>query len=310
MKKGVITAISAVLLIFSLNIRAQNQQSEIDSLVNKMRTAGREWNTYAEPLIKIGEPAVAALIENARDTSLSLWNRRIIMTTLNTIHSEQWVEPALEILFDENEAPEIRNRTTAGLSGFDLSHVNTKLWELFSGFENQFYKSNIAHLLLSADTAMAYRAFYELYQTQDGHIGRNALQKLAFLRPGESTNWYLNALQGEDWMTANLAIDSLISASSLNADLLLSVYYLPDIDEEVQWRIVYVLSQRINSANIPFFCEALKSESWLVRTESAIALTKLNKEEVLKQLVVLQNDSAEVVRNNARWVIRELSNSD
>jgi HEAT repeat protein len=65
-----------------------------------------------------------------------------------------------------------------------------------------------------------------------------------------------------------------------------------------------------NSANIPFFCEALKSESWLVRTESAIALTKLNKEEVLKQLVVLQNDSAEVVRNNARWVIRELSNSD
>ena len=307
MKYIITTIISVVLLIFSLNIEAQSQQSEIDSLVNKMRTAGREWNNYAEPLIKIGEPAVPELIENARDTSLSQWNRRILITTLNSIHSERWVEPALEILLDEKETSEIRNRVTAGLSGFDLSEVKNELWDLFTGFENQFYKSNIANLLLSADTAMAYKAFYELYHTQDGHIQRNALQKLVLLRPDNSTKWYLKALQGEDWMTANLAMDSLINASSFIAGPLISVYRLPEVNDEVQWRIVYVLALRFNSAYIPFFCEALKNKSWLVRTESAIALTRLNKPEVLKQMSSQQNDSSEIVQNNARWVIRCLN---
>lgn len=310
MKNGLTLLIAAVVLLFPLNIRAQDQQAEIDSLVIKMRTAGREWNNYANPLIKIGEPAVPSLIRNAQDTSLSQWNRRIIITTLNNIHSEQWVNPALEILLNENETPEIRNRVIPGLSGIDLSHVKEELWTWFKNVENQFHKSNVANLLLSADTAMAYRAFCELYQTQDGHIQRNALQKLVFLKPQQAGFWYMKAIQGEDWMTANLAMDSLINYSSLNSDRLTSAYHLPEVNEEVQWRIVYVLGQRNDSENIAFFCEAMKSESWLVRTESAIALTKQNKEMVLKQMESMQNDSSEIVRNNANWVTRSFSGKD
>ncbi len=298
--------ITAVLLLFFLNTGAQSQQAEIDSLVIKLRTAGREWNNYAKPLIKIGEPAVSELIKNARDTSLSQWNRRILMMTLNSIHSEQWVKPALEILFDEKETPEIRNRVTAGLSGFDLSYVNTELWELFGLTENQFHKSNIASLLLNADTAMAYKAFYELYQTQDGHIQRNALQKMVFLRPNESTTWYLKALQGEDWMTANLAMDSLINSTCFESDKLLQVYNNPKMREEIQWRIVYVLGQRNDSKYVPFLCEALKNESWLVHTEAAVSLIRLDRAKVLTQLEVLKNDSSKTVRNNVEWIVSQL----
>jgi len=67
---------------------AQGQQTEIDSLARMMRTAGREWNDYANPLIKIGEAAVPALIKNAEDKSLSQWNRRISVMTLNQIKSQ------------------------------------------------------------------------------------------------------------------------------------------------------------------------------------------------------------------------------
>jgi len=306
MKKGVTILITALLLLFSMNTWAQSQQSEIDSLVNKMRTTGREWNNYAEPLIKIGEPAVPVLIKNARDTSLSQWNRRILMVTLNKIHSKEWVKPALEILFDENETPEIRNRATAGLSGFDLSHVNTELWELFGRTENQFHKSNIANLLLNADTALAYKAFYELYQTEDGFIQKNALQKLVFLRPNESTYWYLKAMQGEDWMTANFAMDSLINSTSFEADKLLQVYANPEMSEEIQWRIINVFGQRNDSESIPFLCEALKNKSWLVHTEAAVSLIRFDKSKVCAELEILKNDSSNTVRNNVEWIVAQL----
>ena len=227
------------------------------------------------------------------------------MVTLNTIHSELWVEPALEILFDEKETPEIRNRATAGLSGFDLSHVNNELWDLFLSFENQFHKANIASLLLNADTAMAYRAFYELYQTQDGHIQRNALQKLVVLRPGESTKWYLNALQGEDWMTANLAMDSLISATNLNPDELELVYNTSVITELVQWRIIYVFGQQNNQEYIPFLCDAMKNKSWLVRTEAAVALSKFPSGSVDAQVKKLLANSSERVQKNVGWILNQ-----
>ncbi|HYQ59101.1 MAG TPA: HEAT repeat domain-containing protein [Draconibacterium sp.] len=306
--KNSVTIVTIALLVFlSLNIRAQSQQARIDSLVMKMRTAGREWNDYANPLIEIGEPAVPLLIKNATDASLSQWNRRILMTTLNNIHSEQWVKPALKILFDYNETPEMRNRVTGGLSGYDLSQVNEELWLLFNSVENQFHKSNLANLLVNSDTALAYKAFCELYQTQDGHIQRNALQNLVLLRPHESISWYLDAIQGEDWMTANLAMDSLIRSALFEAGSFMSLYNLPGVSEEVQWRVIFVLGQRSDSAYAAFFCEAMESKSWLVRTESAIALSKLNKETVLKQVSGLQNSSTTTVRNNARWVVLHLT---
>ncbi len=298
--------ITAVLLLSFLNTGAQSQQAEIDSLVIKLRTAGREWNNYAEPLIKIGEPAVPVIIKNAQDTSLSQWNRRVLMVTLNSIHSKLWVEPALEILFNEDETPEIRNRVTAGLYGFDLSHVNKELWELFLTTENQFHKSNIANLLMNADTALAYKAFKELYRTQDGHIQKNALQKLVSIRPHESTNWYLKVMSGEDWMTANLAMDSLINSPHLETEKLFSVYQNPATNEMVQWRIVYVLGQQRNPDNIPFLCDALKNKSWLVHTEAAVSLIRFEKERILKKVETMQNDSSKIVRNNVEWIVSQL----
>jgi len=300
---------SNILFLFILvqgYVCAQNQQAEIDSLVRMMRTAGREWNDYANPLIKIGEPAVPGLIKNAEDKSLSQWNRRISVMTLNNIHSPLWKESALKMLLDRNEDPVLRNHATAGLRGFDLSAVKSELWEIYKEAENQFHKSNLAGLLLTADTALAYKAFHELYVTQDGHIQRYALQNLIQLRPQESTSWLLNAIQGEDWMTANLAMDSLITTGHFNADNLLSVYNNPVADEEVQWRITFVVGHRKEVESIPFLVQALQNESWLVNTEAAVGLCSFEKERVLKEMKALKNDSRPFVRNNVIWVLKQL----
>ena len=72
--KCLFMTISILFLVFN-SVFAQNQEAEIDSLVTLMRTAGREWNNYANPLKKIGEPAVPALIRNAEDKNLEQWNR-------------------------------------------------------------------------------------------------------------------------------------------------------------------------------------------------------------------------------------------
>ena len=55
MKRQWIIVILVFGLLVSAPVLAQDQQAEIDSLVTLMRTAGREWNDYADPLIKIGE---------------------------------------------------------------------------------------------------------------------------------------------------------------------------------------------------------------------------------------------------------------
>jgi HEAT repeat protein len=296
-----------ILLIFIQTALSQNQQAEIDSLVKELRTAGRDWTDYSNPLIEIGEPAVPALINNALDKSLPQWNRRISMETLNQIHSEVWLKPALNILFDESEIPDLRNRATAGLRGFDLSDVKTKLWELYRKTENQFYKSNLAALLLTADTTLAYNAFSELYETQDGHIQRFALQSLIQLRPRESTTWLLDAIQGEDWMTGNLAMDSLITSNNFKPNELISVYNKTETSDEVQWRITFIFGKRNEESSIPFLIGALQNESWLVHNEATVALSRFNPDVVLEKLKALKKDDRPYVRINAKWVIKQIT---
>jgi len=290
------------LLIPMVDANSQDQQEKIDSLVSLLKEAGREWNDYSIPLIEIGDRAVPALVEVVKDRSLEQWNRRVAAMTLNSIHSPLWVEPAKEILFDPTEDPVLRNHATAGLRGFDLAEVKDRLWELFNEESNEFHKSNLANLLMTADTSLAYKAFAELYLKYDAHIQRNALQNLVRLRPGESTMWYLNAVQSDDWMTANSAMDSLITSAHFDATALLEAYHQAGSGEELKWRIVYIFEHRNEPESIPLLKEALQDKSWLVHTEAAVGLSRLNPEKVIPALEELQNDRRQYVRNNITWV--------
>jgi len=281
----------------------QVQQARIDSLVNLLKSAGREWNDYAKPLIEIGDAAVPNLIEVAEDKSLSQWNRRIAVMTLNDIHSTLWKKPALNILFNRSEDPELRNQVIAGLKGFDLSDVKEELWGVFEEAENEFYKMNMANLLMTADTSMAYQSCYEIYNNYDGYVKKSALLNLVRLRPQESTAWFLNGLQIDDWMTANMAMDSLVDTRYFATNELISLYHKPDAGEEVQWRIVFIFSHRNVPESIPLLLEAFQDESWLVHTEAAVGLCRFNPEKVIAEMKALRKDSRAYVRNNSQWVI-------
>lgn len=284
----------------------QDQQATIDSLVNLLKSAGREWNDYAKPLIEIGDAAVPDLIEVAEDRSLDQWNRRIAVMTLNDIHSRLWKEPALEMLFDRSEDPGLRNHVTAGLKGFDLGDVSEELWRVYEEVGNGNYKLNIAYLLMTADTSMAYRSCHEIYNNYDGYLQKSALMNLVRLRPHESTAWFLNGLQIDDWMTANMAMDSLVNTRYFATNELLSLYHRPDVGEEVQWRIVFIFSHRNEPESAPLLLEAFRSESWLVHTEAAAGLCRFNPEEVIPEMKALKKDPRAYVRNNSQWVIGQM----
>ena len=297
--------LSIFMILPITDVIAQEQHNRIDSLVNLLKTAGREWNNYADPLIEIGEPAVPALIKAVRDRKLEQWNRRISVMTLNNIHSPLWVEPALDILFDRNEDPVLRNQVTAGLKGFDLTEVKEELWEVYEEYSNDFRKSNIADLLLTADTAMAYQAFQELYNT-DGYVKKTALLNLVSLRPEESTMWFLDGIQMDDWMTANLAMDSLVTSDYFVAEDLLSLYQKSDLNEEVRWRIVYIFGHRNEPESVSLLLKALQEESWLVHTEAAVGLCRFDPDKVVSEMKSLNKDPRPYVRNNSAWVIQQI----
>jgi hypothetical protein len=300
-----------VMLIFCITINvndsfSQGQQARIDSLANLLKTAGREWNEYSKPLIDIGEPAVPALIKLAEDRSLNQWNRRISVMTLNDIHSPEWIKPALKILMDRREDPVLRNQVTAGLKGFELSFVKGDLWKLYEEVSNESYKLNISYLLMTADTSLAYRSFRELYNIYDGYVQKMALLNLVSIRPRESTTWFLDGLQSDDWMTANMAMDSLVSTVFFVSDDLITLFNESDIREEIKWRIIFIFGHRNEPESVPILVKALQHKSWLIHTEAAVGLCRFSPEQVIPEMKELKNDPETYIRNNSRWVIDQM----
>lgn len=244
------------------------QPATIDSLVSALAAAGRHWNEPAGELIAIGDPAVPALVELLFDKNQSQWSRRVAAMTLNQIRSPLTVEPALKLLFDKDEDWGLRNQIIPSLRGFDLSAVKDELWETFNSTQRETYWGNIADLLRTADTALAYQAYHKLYIIRDGYGKRTALQNLASLRPHEATYWYLQGLQTDDWMTGNVAMDSLVSIKNLDEGLLIELYDNDKTTEETRWRIIHVLGQ-LNLPDTKMLLEkASKDTSWLIRMES------------------------------------------
>jgi hypothetical protein len=164
----------------------------------------------------------------------------------------------------------------------------------------------MAHLLLSADTSMAYRSFQELYHASEGYVQKTALLNLVGIRPQESTLWYLDGLQMDDWMTANMAMDSLVTTPFFVADDLISLYHQPGICEEVQWRIVFIFGNRREPESLSLLFEAFRDDTWLVHTEAAVGVCNFDTEYVLPEMKALRRDPRSHVRTNSRWVIRRI----
>jgi len=306
--KYLLSVLIVILLSFSsLDGLAQNQQYKIDSLIILFKEAGRDWNIYAKEFIEIGEPAIPALVEVLEDKKLSQWTRRIAAMTLNDIHSPLYIEAALKIILDRNEDPILRNQVTNGLKGHNLTYAVNDLWQVYTEEANQSFRSNIAGILFTSDTAMAYQAYNEIYHANEGYIMQQALLNMVRLRPLESTSWFLKGIQTMDWMTANLSMDSLITNQHIFQDQLINLYNQPGTAEEVRWRITYVMGKREDlPESLPFLLQALKDTSWLVSNEAALGLIRMPAKKVMTGLKGhLKHDNPRVARD-ARWVIRRL----
>jgi len=300
-----------LLLILSLTCSftdgsAQTQQQEIDSLIVLFKGAHREWNEYAREFIRIGEPAVPALVALLEDKSLGQWTRRIAAMTLNDIHSDSYIKTAMKLLTDRSEDPTLRNQVTIGLKGHDLSYASEELWTVYNESSDEWFRSNIADILVTSDTELAYRAYREIYQANDGYLKQQALLRLVRLRPGETTTWYMKGLQTGDWMTANLAMDSLVTTRHIIPEKLVDLYNQTETPEEIRWRIVYIMGNRELQESLPLLMDALRDPSWLVYNEAAVGLSRMPGDQVLPAMKELLNDSNPLVVKNADWVIRRI----
>lgn len=248
-------------------------QNRVDSLVQLLKKAGREWNEYAIQLLAIGEPAVPALIETVEDKNLEEWPRRVASMTLADFHSKQSIDPCLTILFDQTDNQVIRNGMCAVLRGFDLSSHKDRLWELFQRSESWF-QLNLASLLDTSDPELAFLAYQIIYEKMDGYGKQQALIRLVELHPEESNALYLKGLQTDDWMTGNLAMDSLVTSKYLIPSDMLTLFHDSNTSKEIRWRIVYIFSHRSLPESESLLREALEDTSWLVRMEAKLARKK------------------------------------
>jgi len=301
------TYLTLLLILFlacsSTDGLAQARQQEIDSLIALFKKSRHDWGVYADQFKEIGEPAIPALIQMLEDKSLSQWPRRIAAMTLNDMHSPRYIETALKLLLDRNEDPNLRNQVTNGLKGHDLSYATRELWKVYEEESDPWFRSNIADILVTSDTALAYRAYREIYHANDGYLKQQSLLRMVQLRPGESTTWYLKGLQTGDWMTANLAMDSLIATHHIIPEKLVALYNHSETPEEVRWRIVFIMGNRELPESLPLLVNALRDPSWLTYNEAVVGLSRMPEEQVLPTMKELLNDSNPLVVKNARWVI-------
>jgi HEAT repeat protein len=281
---------------------SQEGQDEIDSLIVLFKSAGHNWNIVADQFIEIGEPAVLPLVRLLQDRSQDQWTRRIAAMTLNDIHSPSYIEPALQLLMDRSETTGLRNQVTNGLKGHDLSHVSDQLWTLFQEEEDAFFRLNIAGLLTTADPALACRAYGELYSSSEGYCRQQALLNLVRLRPQESLNWYISAIEQGDWMTASLAMDSLVSANQFTPGKILRLYHRAGTPETVRWRIIYIVGHRPEKEYLDLLLEALSDPGWLVQNEAALALSRMPPGQVLPEMRYLEQSGDTELAGRAGWV--------
>jgi hypothetical protein len=226
--------------------------------------------------------------------------------TLNDIHSPTYVEPALQLLLNKGEDPVLRNQVTNGLKGYNLSGEADELWQVFREVNRDMYKLNIAAILKTSDPLLAERAYEELYYNSDGYCRQQSLKNLIQLKPQRSIELYLEALRGEDWMTANLAMDSLAVARNLSSGRLIRMYHKTDTPEVVRWRIIHVLGKRPEHIHLDLFVEALSDPGWLVQNEAALILTKMPSENVLPEMRYLEQSEDQEIIHRAGWVISQL----
>jgi HEAT repeat protein len=299
-------AIWIILLWMSVQSEAQVPQSKIDSLIPLFVSAGRNWDIYADQFISIGEPAVPSLLNLLQDTTQTPWVRRTAAMTLNDIHSPAYVSPALKLLLDRSEPLELRNQVTHGLRGYDLSKAAGALYKMFEEEEDQeFLRLNIAGLLSSSDPTLAYRAYRELYTRSGGYCKQQALVNLVRLHPDESGDWFLDALQEDDWMTGNLAMDSLSVIEDYNPGKLIRLYYRSSTPEMVRWRIIHVMGRRHRQNHLSLFMDALSDPGWLVHNEAALVLSRSDAEKVIADLRFLEQSGVPELAERAGWVIRQ-----
>ena len=244
---------------------------QIDSLMKVLKSAGRHWNDPAGRLIKIGDPAVPALVDLLFDNSESQWNRRVAAMTLNQMHSPLTLEPGLKLLYDTTQEWDLRNQIIPSILGFDIPGEKDRLWELFNDPDASRYRGNIAGLLVYADTSKAYMAYRELFKENDGYMKMQSMRHLASLRPDEATFWYLQGVREDDWWTANVAMDSIISLESPDARKLEDIFYTSE-DDEIRWRICNIISHTDLPTRDEFLDKAAEDESWLVRMEAKLGL--------------------------------------
>jgi len=305
-----IRAIAIPVLVLLLSgycpdVNARSNDQDIDSLIVQLKSAGRNWNTIADQLIEIGEPAVLPLIGVLQDTTLSQWTRRITAMTLNDIHSPTYVEPALQLLLDRDENTGLRNQVTNGLKGYDVSHASEELWQIYHEEENDFFRLNIAAILITSDPNLAYQAYEELYVSSDGYCRQQSLKNMILLKPHRSIDLYVEALQTDDWMTANLAMDSLVRMENFSSGRIIRLFHKPDTPEIVRWRIVHVLRLRPEKNHLDLHVGALSDPGWLVQNEAALALTGLPADKVLPEMRYLEQSDDHGLVRLAGWVISQ-----
>ncbi len=219
--------------------------------------------------------------------------------------NEQQVDSLLVRLLDSSETLPLRNLAANKLMGQDLSQFSEELWEIYQAEEDVKFKLNMAGLLHTSDPFLAYQAYEELYKSCDGYCKQQSLKNLVLLRPEESYNWYISALQADDWITVNLAMDSLIATTKFSPGRLIRLFHRPDVSEVIRWRIVHVLANRAENEYLFLLLEGLSDPGWLVQNEAALALSRMPPNLVLPELSYHEQSSDKELVRRVGWVKKQ-----
>jgi HEAT repeat protein len=291
--------ISLTLAAFGAGATTPDREKKIRDLIQRL--GERDWQDAVTALVEIGDPAVEPLIRTLKDRSVKTWaiHARSI-NVLAKIKTQRAIKAIIESLKD----PEL-NQYARGFAVMAIADLKSeRAVEVLTGTlkdKSQFVRWKSVQALGTLGDKQGVNALIRaLKEDEDPYVRAAAVKSLQQIKV-ENAGALIDALNDNSWLVRLNSRQALAEMGDEIFDSLIKA--LKDSNSRIRWQAAWVLGRIKMTEAIEPLIESLADPDWMVRDEAAVALIKIDPEQVTKRLGGMVKYQTDDKRKQIEWIL-------